>query len=159
MIKTQHSSRFGTIARQPRKKRQQSFGFTMIELLIVLAITGILASITYPSYRNYIIRAHRIDGQSALLDLACRMETYYTAHGTWRTATIGTGKPTDVLSQHQSPEGWYFLSLLQVTDTTYILQATPSNMQDTLCQSLTLTNSGTKGITGTGIMDISQCWG
>ena len=143
---------------QTRRLFYHGVGFSLIELLIVLAISGILASIAYPNYRNYILRAHRIDGQSALLDLACRMETYYSLHGTWRTATIGTGKPTDVLSQHLSPEGWYYLSLLNLTDTTYTLQATPQNKQDTLCQSLTLTNLGAKGITGTGIIDISQCW-
>ncbi len=143
---------------QTRRLFYHGVGFSLIELLIVLAISGILASIAYPSYRNYILRAHRIDGQSALLDLACRMETYSSLHGTWRTATIATGQPTDVLSQHQSPEGWYVLSLLNVTDTTYTLQATPKNNQDPLCQSLTLTNLGAKGITGTGIMDVSQCW-
>ena len=143
---------------QTRRLFYHGVGFSLIELLIVLAISGILASIAYPNYRNYILRAHRIDGQSALLDLACRMETYYSLHGPWRTATIGTGKPTDVLSQHLSPEGWYYLSLLNLTDTTYTLQATPQNKQDTLCQSLTLTNLGAKGITGTGIIDISQCW-
>ena len=137
----------------------KSNGFSFIELLITMVIVGILASISYPSYQNYIIRAHRMDGQSALLDLACRMETYYSKHGSWETATIGTGKSTDVLSKRQSPEGWYILSLLHLTDTTYTLQATPNHWQDPRCQSLTLTNSGVKGVMaakmGTGV---SQCW-
>lgn len=135
-----------------------SKGFSLIELLTVLIITGILASISYPSYRNYIVRAHRTDGQTALLDLACRMEMYYAEHNTWKTATIGTGNLTDVLSHKQSPEGWYNLSVIQATDTDYTLQATPTHMQDTRCQSLTLTSSGVKGITGARIVDISQCW-
>jgi len=138
--------------------QQQLKGFSLIELLIVLVITGILASISYPGYHNYIVRAHRSDGQSALLDLACRMENYYAEHGTWETATIGTGNQTDVLSHHQSPEGWYNLSFIQITDTNYTLQATPNHMQDTRCQSLTLSSSGAKGITGAGVVDISQCW-
>lgn len=133
-------------------------GFSLLELLIVLAITGIIASISYPSYRNYIIRAHRIDGQSALLDLACRMETYFFKHNTWKTATIGTGNITDVLSQSTSPDGWYTLSITQSTDNAYTLQATPNQIIDTRCPSLTLTSSGIKGVTGPGIMNISQCW-
>ena len=129
----------------------------MIELLIVLVITGILATISYPSYRDYIIRAHRTDGQLALLDLACRMETYYAEHETYETATLGTGKATDVLCRQLSPEGWYTLSLTETTDKTYTLQATPINAQDTHCQTLTLNSSGVKGATATAI-GISQCW-
>lgn len=132
-------------------------GFSLIELLMVLVITGILAAISYPSYQNYIVRAHRVDGRSALLDLACRMETYYAEHSSYRTATIGTGQSTDVLSQRQSLDGWYNLSLSQVTDTTYTLQATPRNMTDTHCQSLTLTSSGVKGVTAVAT-SVSQCW-
>ena len=116
-------------------------GFSLIELLIVLTITGILAVISYPSYRNYIVRAHRSDGQSALVDLACRMEVYYAEHDTYQTATIGTGKMTDVLSQNLSPEGWYTLSLTQTTNTTYALQATPTHGLDTRYESLTLNST------------------
>ena len=132
-------------------------GFSLIEILIVLAIAGILASISYPNYRHYIMRVHRTDGQLALLDLACRMETFYAEHETYQTATIATGRDTDVLSSRQSPEGWYTLSLTQVADKTYTLQATPVNTQDPRCQSLTLNSSGIKGITAAEI-NVSQCW-
>lgn len=131
-------------------------GFSLIELLMVLVIIGVLAVISYPSYQNYIVRAHRSDGQLALLDLACRMEMYYAEHNTYKTATIGTGKPTDVLSQRQSLEGWYTLSFTQITNTAYTLQATP-NTPDPRCQSLTLTSSGVKGITAIAT-GVSQCW-
>ena len=132
-------------------------GFSLIEILIVLAIAGILASISYPNYRHYIMRVHRTDGQLALLDLACRMETFYAEHETYQTATIATGRDTDVLSSRQSPEGWSTLSLTQVADKTYTLQATPVNTQDPRCQSLTLNSSGIKGITAAEI-NVSQCW-
>ena len=134
-------------------------GFSLIELLIVLAITGIIAAFSYPSYQEYILRAHRTDGKLALLDLALRMEAYYAEHNTYRTATIGSGKSTDVLSRQESPDGWYTVSLTQLTDTTYTLLASPNHMQDTRCQSLTLTSSGIKGITADGpIAGISHCW-
>ncbi|WP_278043911.1 type IV pilin protein [Legionella nagasakiensis] len=140
-------------------------GFSLIELLIVMAIVGILASIAYPTYQDYVTRARRSDGQSALLDLASRMERYYSEHHTYQTATIGTGNATDVLSSNTSPEGWYSLSISSATGSTYTLQAIPVSTQatlDTLCQTLTLNQLGVKGITtgpaGTPTGNAAQCW-
>lgn len=140
-------------------------GFSLIELMIVIVVIGILVSIAYPSYRDYITRARRTDGQSTLLDLASRMEKYYSENNTYQTATIGTGNATDVLSSNTSPEGWYIISIPNATTSAYTLQATPQNAQataDTRCQSLTLNNQGVKGITtgpaGSPTGTITQCW-
>jgi len=129
-------------------------GFSLIELMFVLAIIGILSSIAYPSYRNYITRAHRSDGQVALLDLANRMERFYLDHGTYQTATIGSKQMTDVLSSASSSEGWYILSITNATNTYYALRATPTGSQaanDNVCKSLTLNSVGTKGV-------VTNCW-
>ena len=141
-----------------QKRPAQSIGFSLIELLMVLVVIGVLTSIAYPGYRDAIVRAHRADGQSALLDLACRMEAYYAKNGTWSTATLGLGKSTDVLKNPQSPEGWYVLSLLDVTESHYTLQATPNRTEDPRCGSLTLTSSGVKGTTAKKVIGVSQCW-
>lgn len=140
-------------------------GFSLIELLIVMVIVGILASIAYPSYRDYITRARRSDGKTALLMLANRMEHYYSEHHTYQTATINTGNNTDVLSSPLSPEGWYRLSITNATATAFSLQATPIGVQathDTLCQTLTLNSIGAQGITagsgGTPTGTAAQCW-
>ncbi len=140
-------------------------GFTLIELLMVLVIIGILISIAYPSYRDYITRARRSDGQAALLDLASRMERYYSEENTYATATIGTGNATDVASSNQSPEGWYTLVISSATANSYTLQAIPQNAQataDTRCQTLTLNSQGVKGITagpsGTPTGTATDCW-
>jgi type IV pilus assembly protein PilE len=116
-------------------------GFSLIELLIVLAIVGILTSLTYPSYRDYTTRAHRTDGQTALLSLANRMEQYYADKNTYQGAT---------LDSRQSTDAWYTLCIRDATASGYLLQATPTKTQainDTLCQSLTFNHMGTKGIT------------
>lgn len=118
-------------------------GFSLLEALIVLVIIGILTSITYPSYQHYISRAHQSDGQTALLDLACRMEGYYATHDTYETATIGMGKLTDVLSSSQSSQGWYSLSIKQATTNTYLLQAMP--LRDKNNDTLTLNSLGVAG--------------
>lgn len=139
-------------------------GFSLIELLIVMVIAGILVSIAYPSYREYITRARRSDGQAALLDLASRMERYYSEENTYETATVGTGNPTDIIASNLSPEGWYTL-VINATAHSYNLQAIPRNAQatsDTRCQTLTLNNLGLKGIAsgpaGAPSGTVAQCW-
>ena len=140
-------------------------GFTLIELLFVIVILTILAAITYPNYRDYMTRARRSDGQTALFDLAIRFERYYAEHGTYQTATIATGNSTDLLSRSISPDGFYTLSVTNATDSAYTIQATPQNTQannDTVCQSFTLNSVGSQGITkgpaGDPIGQAAHCW-
>ena len=140
-------------------------GFSLIELLLVLSISTVIACMAYPSYQHYIIRAHRIDGQSALFDLANRLELYYSIQNTYQTATINTGKTTDILASNTSPEHWYILSITHATDSAFTLQATPTNAQaigDKRCQSLTLNNLGIKGIaagpSGEPLGPAMACW-
>ena len=126
----------------------RSKGFTLIELIMTLAIIGILSSIAYPSYLDTITRARRHDGQTALLELANQMEQYYANNATYQTATIASGGPTDIRSSNTSPEGWYFLAITGQTDTGYSLQARAINAQarnDKLCSTLTFNSAGEKG--------------
>ncbi len=140
-------------------------GFSLIELLFVIAIISIISLIAYPSFNDYIIRAHRSDGQTALLDLSLRMENYYAKNNSYKHASIGQGDGHDVLSNNISPEGFYILSITNATDSSYDLKATPIKSQakgDVLCQSLTFSNTGNKNITtgplgkprGTNL----ECW-
>ena len=140
-------------------------GFTLIEVVIVMAIVGILASIAYPSYQDHLTRARRSDGQSALLDLANRMEDYYSDRNSYQSATVGTGGGHDVLSRSLTPTNGYTLEIIHATEDTYILQATPTGSQgkaDTRCQSLTFNYLGTKGIAsgpqGAPTGTAEQCW-
>src|SRR3990167_2671933 len=123
-------------------------GFTLIELVITMAIISILASIAYPSYLDYITRLRRHDGQTALLELANQMEQYYANNNTYKTATIATGNSSDIQSSNTTPEGWYRLIITEQSDTNYTLQATAINAQaknDEPCQHLTFNSIGEKG--------------
>lgn len=128
--------------------------------MIVVVIVSILAMIAYPSYRSHIIKARRADGQAALLDLASRMERFYSENNGYAGATVAAGNPvTDVLAVNQSPEGWYVMSISAQAPTSYSLQATPQNAQaaeDTWCANLMLNSLGQKGMSGPGPM--TKCW-
>lgn len=140
-------------------------GFTLIEVMITVAIVGILAAIAYPSYQQYVLRSHRSEGMALLSEAAARMERYYAQNSTYATATpnrlglTSTANATTV----NSTNGYYSLSLGTPTATTYNLSATPQNAQrsDT-CGTLTLDSTGLRGAAGTtataNAATVTSCW-
>lgn len=132
------------------------FGFSMIELLIVLLIMGILLAYPLLNVKQHINRTQRLDGQMALLDLANRMERYHATFHTYQHASIGSGGSTDVLSQDRSPEGYYQLRILQANDNHYLLQAklrADRAKTNAICATLTLNSQGEKSALGP-----DDCW-
>ncbi|MCP5419935.1 MAG: prepilin-type N-terminal cleavage/methylation domain-containing protein [Gammaproteobacteria bacterium] len=135
-------------------------GFTLVELMIVVAIVAILAAIAHPAYQEQIRKSRRGDAKATLLKNAQFMETVYTENKTYQP---GGANPT--LQYLESPdEGTkaYDLSLIDAstTDTSFLLQAVPTGQQTgNRCGKLTLSNDGTKGVldaaTGTTAAD---CW-
>lgn len=132
-------------------------GFSFIELIIVIAIIGVLALFTFPSYRDTITRARRSDGQTALLALAYKMEAYFAKHHSYQGASLDPGQT--------SAEQWYLLRITKQTDSEFTLEASPQKAQasnDTACQTLTFTSTGVKGITfgplGKPTATAKACW-
>ena len=88
-------------------------GFTLIELMIVVAIVGILAAIAYPSYQDSVLKSRRADGQSELLRIQGLMERYYYEEGSYTDELSDlTALATDIID---SPERHYKTSLLAAT--------------------------------------------
>ncbi|MBV0932986.1 type IV pilin protein [Marinobacterium weihaiense] len=138
---------------------QKNRGFTLIEVMIVVVIIGILASIAYPSYVEYVNESRRSEARSNLLELAQFMERYHAANGRYVTSAGGSDAPA--LPYTQSPkEGgskFYTLSLSNLSSGAYQLNAAPMGaMAGDRCGTLTLSHQGLKGSTSG---DKDDCWG
>ncbi|WP_281687550.1 type IV pilin protein [Pseudomonas citronellolis] len=131
---------------------KKTAGFTLIEMMIVVAIIGILAAIAYPSYQEYVLRGNRSEGQALLNDAAARQERYFAQNNIYADTTAKLG-----YSSAMSITSLYQLSIGDDDDlaTTYSLTATPQGRQARdSCGALTLNAAGTRG-SASGSAD---CW-
>ena len=135
-------------------------GFSLIELIIAIAIVAIITSVALPSYLSQVARSNRAEGKSFLLDVASRQERYYTANSEYATDAE--------LMNPTSETGLYTLAVDQMgtNDTRYRLIA-EETWGDTYCGNLTLTNTNTRSIaavpnpttaTPAEIDLINECW-
>ncbi|HXH03933.1 MAG TPA: type IV pilin protein [Candidatus Competibacteraceae bacterium] len=132
--------------------RRAATGFTLVELMIVVAVVAILAAIAYPSYEEQVRKGRRTDAKAALTELAQFMERTYVENKTYRPGGADPALPFTE-SPKEGATKFYTLSLSAISATTYTLQATPKGAQaGDSCGTLTLTNTGQKGAAKTG------CW-
>ena len=147
-------------ALRPMSNRLQT-GFTLIELVIVIVIVAILASVALPSYQDSIRKGRRSDAKAALFAVAGRQEQFMLDRGTYTTDMKNLGY-TDSASMI-SDEGHYGIVSAAcaggVIGNCYALTATPLSSspqaKDGYCTSFTLDSAGTKSATGTSSAD---CW-
>lgn len=138
-------------------------GFTLIEMMIVVAVVGILAAVAYPSYAEYVRRGHRAEARVALLQAAQWLERAATATGTY-PKKISFPQTLKIV-----PSGRYDISYEAVGDApvAYTLTATPKTgtpQASDKCEKYTLNQAGLQGAKGktaatdtTGI--VTECWG
>lgn len=127
----------------------KQYGFTLIEVMIVVAILAILAAIAYPSYEEHIRRSNRVEGRTALLDAAALLERAYAQDGRYPNA-----QPTFI--PKKSEKGRYNIEYTSAAALQYSLRANPV-FNDADCGSLTLDERGVRGFTGT--KNLNFCWG
>jgi type IV pilus assembly protein PilE len=139
-------------------------GFSLMELMIVVAIVGILAAIAYPSYQNYVLRTGRSDGQAKMMEIIQAQERFYSQNQTYTTNLGAGGLAYGVAANASVPsaEGRYTIQAAACANSTIarcvILTATRvgPQLQDNECGNLTIDSRGTKGKSGTGT--VATCW-
>jgi len=139
-------------------KNTKHRGFTLIELMIAVAVIGILSAIAYPSYTQYIVRVNRSAAQSFMFAVANKQEQYLLDARSYASSisALNLTPPTEL-------SGKYVVTTTPVnTDTppTYTVTATPQGNQaskDTKCGTLTLSSAGVKSQSGTASA-VSDCW-
>jgi type IV pilus assembly protein PilE len=134
---------------------KRSFGFTLMELMITVAIIGILAAIAVPAYSKYVIQGKRSDAKAALLSAQLAQEKYRannTTYGTLAQISVNT----------TSPGGYYTIAVSANTATAYTVTATPkSPFADSDCGIFAVNKDGkTTSDTGqTTAAKVTECWG
>lgn len=147
---------------------KMSRGFTLVELMVTVAILAIISAIAYPSYRDNINRGKRADARALLLENAQFMERFFTENNSYSQSNAAV-PVAPVLPNLVSPRGATgtnvnytisFRAIPALAQTTFAIQAVPVNSMSTdSCGTFTLNNLGQRGTVGhSGVMTSETCW-
>lgn len=153
--------------------KQQQHGFTLIEIMIVVAVIAIIAAFAYPSYVEQVRKSKRSDAQIGLQQIAQRQEAYFTRSFSYAKTLSQLNYPADTID---SPEGQYVQTISTVTPATcdgtranactaFVVRAQPktgtSQVHDKTCATFTLDNLGRKQASNnaaTPANTTGDCW-
>jgi len=142
----------------PSRLRLQS-GFTLIEILIVVAILGVLIGIALPAYNNSVLRSGRAEAKGELMQVAADQERYFSNFNTYITDATPLNTPTVADRNRATQNGLYSISVAAGgtgIGSSFVATATPQGDQaNDDCTTLTLTNTGVRGATGA---TADECW-
>lgn len=127
-------------------------GFTLIELMIVVAIIALISAVAYPSYTDSVRKTNRADAINTMLNTAQRLERCYTSYGVYNNANCAVKNGDSITSAKA-----HYKVVVTSDASTYLLTATAVSSQqlkDTKCATFVLDNTGKKTSTPTG----NTCW-
>lgn len=135
----------------PSQSRTRTRGFTLIELMITVAIVAILAAIAYPNYQKYVLRTYRAQAKADMLEYAGLAERYHTANNTYADFAL----PTTV-SPRDASTSRYTLALSDQGTSTFKITAAPINAQSNdSCGTLSINQATVKTASGDSV---ANCW-
>jgi type IV pilus assembly protein PilE len=130
---------------------QRTRGFTLIELVVTVAIVALIMAIAVPSYRAYVLRANRADATTALLRLAAAQERFYLQNNRYADNTLLDDAPPAGLGFTATERGLYNVTLAVNGggwQNGYILTATANSTgrqtDDTACRAFTVNEQGNR---------------
>lgn len=157
----------GSITPPSRTGIYRHAGFSLIELMIVIAIIGILAAVALPAYNNYITHSRRAAAEACLSQYATYMQRYFATNLSYAKDTAGNAMDDAALptldcstAQNTGPYYSYKFSKDEPTASTFSLEAIPQGTQavnDAQCGTLILTQTGAR--TTSGSAGTAACWG
>lgn len=151
-----------------KRLMKKTFGFTLIEMMIAVAIVGIIAAIALPSYQASVRKSNRAEAKTELNDIAQRLQRCYTLYASFNHASCGVYSDLTDANFYTTRGGQFYTIKIGVpaagdsAATTYRLTVTPvtgkAQAQDTACDTFTLDHTGAKKAFSGSTDTSDKCW-